>query len=133
MSTGDLTIGTEQTDALISYPELICINKNIEMMKVESKIISNERPTEFRMVYETNKYFYIGCQIIDNNISWFVKIIDTVYHLGNSNEADILLSVFFKGQDLIEEMKLMLEKEKVDDDLESLTILRKKYPKPTWI
>lgn len=53
--------------------------------------------------------------------------------MGNSNEADILLSVFFKGQDLIEEMKLMLEKEKVDDDLESLTILRKKYPKPTWI
>lgn len=54
MSTGDLTIGTEQTGALISYPELICINKNIEMMKVESEIISNERPTEFRMVYETN-------------------------------------------------------------------------------
>ena len=33
MSTGDLTIATEQTGALISYPELICINKNIEMMK----------------------------------------------------------------------------------------------------
>lgn len=73
-----------------------------------------------------------------------VRLLTTIYH--GSLKLLILFTIweivmkqifyylfFLKGQDLIEEMKLMLEKEKVDDDLESLTILRKKYPKPTWI
>lgn len=133
MSTGDLTIGTEQTGALISYPELICINKNIEMMKVESEIISNERPTEFVWFMKQINTFILDVRLLTTIYHGSLKLL-IMFTIWEIVMKQIFYYLFFlKGQDLIEEMKLMLEKEKVDDDLESLTILRKKYPKPTWI
>jgi len=125
--------GDNRIGYLIKYEELESIIRHLEWMIAEAESVLKDEPTEYLSKFGTEKGFDVGYQIIAKASEWFVIIDDAIctIHPGMKGGGQ-LLKAFQEGKKIMDEMKNTLESENIEE-LQALSKLRKKYPRPTWL
>lgn len=117
----------------LKYAELESIIRHLEWMIAEANGVLKDEPTEYLSKFGTEKGFDVGYQIIARTSEWFVIIYDAICIINPGMKGGgLLLKAFENGKKIMDEMKATLESEDIEE-LQALSKLREKFPRPTWL